>query len=114
MVKKKIINTSKVKLKKGDTVVVQNGTDKNKKGKILQVLRKENKVLIQGVNVRTKHVKAKKQGQESGIIKSESAINISKVSYFCDKCDRGVKLGTKLLENGEKFRVCRKCGEEKK
>lgn len=112
MVKKNIINTSKVKLKQGDTVIVQNGTDKSKKGKVLQVLRKENKVLVKGINIRTKHVKAKKQGQESGIIKSESAINISKVNYFCEKCQKGVKLGTKILENGDKSRVCRKCGEE--
>ncbi len=112
MVKKNIINTSKVKIKQGDTVVVLNGTDKNKKGKVVEVLRKENKVLVKGINIRTKHVKAKKQGQESGIIKSESAINISKVNYFCAKCDKGVKLGSKILANGEKTRVCRKCGEE--
>ena len=99
-------------VKEGDTVIVLGGTDKNKKGKVIEVIRKENKVVVQGVNVRTKHVKAKKQGQESGIIKSESSINISKVNYFCPKCEKGVKLGTKVLENGEKTRICRKCGEE--
>lgn len=114
MVKKNKINTSKVKLKKGDTVVVLNGTDKNKKGKVMEVLRKENKVVVKDINIRTKHVKAKAQGQESGIIKSENAINVSKVNYFCDKCDKAVRLGTKILKNGDRVRICKKCGEEVK
>ena len=108
--KKKEINTSKVKLKIGDNVIVNNGVEKGKKGKILSVLRKDNKVIVQGINVRTKHVKAKKQGQEAGIIKSESAINISKVNYFCPKCEKGVKTGVKT-EDGKRARFCRKCNE---
>lgn len=108
--KKKEINTSKIKLRIGDTVIVNNGVEKGKSGKILSVLKKENKVVVQGINIRTKHVKARKQGQESGIIKSESALNISKVNYLCPKCEKGVKLGTKI-ENGKKVRFCRKCNE---
>ena len=113
MVKKKIINTSKVKLKKDDMVVVQNGTDKGKKGKVLQVLRKDNKVVVQGVNVRTKHVKAKKQGQESGIIKREKPIHASKANYYCEKCEKGVRLGIKVETDGKKTRFCKKCNEIK-
>ena len=108
--KKKEINTTKVKLRIGDTVIVNNGTEKGKKGKVLSVLKKENKVVVQGINVRTKHVKAKKQGQESGIIKRESAINVSKVNYFCPKCEKGTKIGIKI-EDGKRTRICRKCKE---
>ncbi len=104
---------AKTKLKKGDTVIVNNGTEKGKKGTILSVLRKEQKVVVQGINIRTKHVKPRKQGQESGIIKRECPIAISKVSYYCDSCDKGVKLGINIAEDGTKTRFCRKCKEVK-
>ena len=108
---KNIKNESKIKLRVDDTVIVNSGVDKGKKGKILKVLRADNKVIVQGVNVRTKHVKPRKQGQESGIIKVESPIHVSKVNYFCTKCEKGVKLGTKVVD-GKRIRVCRKCNTE--
>lgn len=108
---KKVKNESKIKLRVNDTVIVNTGVDKGKKGKILKVLRADNKVIVQGVNVRTKHVKPRKQGQESGILKVESPINISKVSYYCAKCEKGVKLGIKVVD-GKRVRVCRKCNTE--
>ena len=108
---KNIKNEAKIKLRVDDTVIVNTGVDKGKKGKILKVLRADNKVVVQGVNVRTKHVKPRKQGQESGIIKVESPIHVSKVNYFCTKCEKGVKLGTKVVD-GKRIRVCRKCNTE--
>ena len=108
---KKIKNESKIKLRVGDNVIVNTGVDKGKKGKILKVLKADNKVIVQGVNVRTKHVKPRKQGQESGILKVESPVNISKVNYYCAKCEKGVKLGIKEVD-GKKIRVCRKCNTE--
>ena len=104
---------SKLKLKKGDTVIVNTGSEKGKKGEIIKVDRKNGKVLVKGINVRTMHVKAKKQGQESGIIKRECPINASKVSFYCDKCEKGVRLGIKVLEDGAKQRFCKKCEEVK-
>ncbi len=104
---------AKIKLKKGDKVIVNTGSEKGKKGKILKVDKKSGKVLVEGINVRTKHVKAKKQGQESGIIKSENPIAVSKVNFYCDKCGKGVKLGIKIDENGKKARFCKKCQEIK-
>lgn len=103
---------TKLKIKKGDTVIVNTGKDAGKKGKVLAVLVKENKVLVEGVNIRTKHVKARKQGEESGIVKSEAPINASNVNIFCEKCNKGVKVAVKVSENGEKTRVCKKCQEE--
>lgn len=104
---------AKMKLKKGDMVIVNTGAEKGKKGKILNVDRKTGKVLVEGINVRTKHVKPTKQGQESGIIKRECPINVSKVSFYCDKCDKGVRLGIKVAEDGTKTRFCKKCEEIK-
>lgn len=103
----------KTKLKKGDTVIVNSGSEKGKKAEIVSVDRKNQKVLLKGINVRTKHVKAKKQGQESGIIKRECPINISKVNFYCEKCEKGVKLGIKIDEDGNKTRFCKKCQEIK-
>ena len=104
---------AKMKIKKGDTVVVTSGSEKGKKGDVIAVSAKENKVIVKGVNIRTKHAKARKQGQESGIIKRECPIHASKVAFYCDKCDKGVKLGIKVEEDGKKVRFCKKCQEVK-
>ncbi|MEG1008373.1 MAG: 50S ribosomal protein L24 [Clostridia bacterium] len=102
-----------VKLKKNDTVIVNSGVEKNKKGKIISIDIKNNRVLVQGINIRTMHVKPKKQGQESGIIKREKPINMSKVNFYCDKCEKGVKLGIKVDSDKNKTRFCKKCNEIK-
>lgn len=110
--KKNVVNTSKVKLRVGDIVILDvKNKEERKKGKVLSVLRKENKVLVEGINVRTRHVKPRRQGEESGIIKREAPVNVSKVSYYCPKCERGTKLGIKIVD-GKRIRFCRKCKEE--
>lgn len=101
-----------IHVKKGDTVVVNAGVDKGKKGKILEVSPKNNKVIVEGINLRTKHVKPKRQGEPGGIIKSEVAINASKVNPLCSKCGKGVRIKMSVKKDGSKVRVCAKCGEE--
>ena len=81
---KNIKNEAKIKLNVDDNVIVNTGVDKGKKGKILKVLRADNKVVVQGVNVRTKHTKPRRQGEQGGIVKVESPIHVSKVNYYCD------------------------------
>ncbi|NLJ98453.1 MAG: 50S ribosomal protein L24 [Tissierellia bacterium] len=98
-------------VKNGDTVIVISGKDKGKKGKVLKVNPKENKVIVEGINMLTKHMKAQGPGQEGGIISQEGAINASKVMYYCEKDETGVRVGSKFLEDGSKVRVCKKCGE---
>ena len=98
-----------MKIKKGDTVKVLSGNDKGKTGEVLEVIPKTQKVIVKGVNVRKKHVKARKQGDESVIISVECAIHSSKVNVVCPKCGKAVKVGYKM-EKDEKVRVCRKCG----
>ncbi|WP_073342980.1 50S ribosomal protein L24 [Caldanaerobius fijiensis] len=100
-----------VHVKKGDMVVVISGDDKGKKGKILKAFPKTGKVLVEGVNIVTKHQKPRPGIQQAGIIHEEAPINSSKVMLFCPNCNRGVRYKTEILENGEKIRVCKKCNE---
>lgn len=102
-----------MRIKKGDNVQVLSGNDKGKTGEVLTVIPKEDKIIVKSVNVRKKHVKAKKQGEESGIIPVECAIPVSKVNIVCPKCGKATKIGYNIKENG-KVRVCKKCGAELK
>ena len=98
-------------IKTGDTVIVLSGDDKGAKGKVIAVSPKEGKVLVEQVNVIHKHVKARKQGAESGIIDAEGAIYASKVALYCDACKKGVRV-KHVEKDGKKIRVCAKCGKE--
>jgi len=106
---------AKVHVKKGDTVYVLNGKDGGKKGKVLSVSPsedpKDNKVLVEGVNIVTKHVKPKQGMRQGGLVHQESPINASKVMLICSKCNKPTKVGHKFLDNGAKARFCKKCGE---
>ena len=101
-------------VKTGDTVVVIAGVkdkDKSKKGKILKVFNKDERVIVEGVNLRKKHMKASGENQQSGIIEQEGSIHASNVLLYCDKCKKGVRTGHKILADGSKVRFCRSCGE---
>ena len=100
-----------MKIKKGDTVQVLSGNDKGKKGEVLEVIPKDSKVVVKGVNVRKKHIKPRKQGEEGGIIPVECAINSSKVNVVCPKCGKSTRVEYKV-ENDKKVRTCKKCGAE--
>ena len=100
-----------MKIKKDDKVTVLSGKDKGKQGKILSADPKAMKVVVEGVNVATKHQKPMKQGQEGGIIKVETPIYASKVQLVCPKCDKGTRVAFKIAD-GKKTRVCKHCGAE--
>lgn len=100
-----------MKIKTNDKVIVISGKDKGKTGKVMSADPKGMKVIVEGVNVATKHQKPRKQGQDGGIIKVETPIYVSKVALFCDKCGKGVRAGYKFVD-GKKVRICRKCGAE--
>lgn len=101
----------KVHVRKNDTVVVISGKDKGKTGEVLKVFPKTGKVLVKGVNIVKKHQKATRNQAESAIIEREAAINSSKVMLYCTKCKTATRISNKLLEDGAKVRVCKKCGE---
>ena len=98
-------------IKKNDTVIVLSGKDKGVKGKVLVAMPAENKVIVEKVNVATCHTKARKQGETGGIVKKETPIRACKVALYCEKCEKGVRVGYKV-EDGKKTRICRKCGAE--
>ena len=103
---------SKVHVKTGDKVVVINGRDRGKQGKVLQVSPSEGKVIVEGVNIVSKHVKPRKMGEAGGIIKAESALYADKVQLICPKCGRPTRVGHMIDDKGKKVRVCKKadCG----
>ena len=103
-----------MKIKTGDTVMVMTG-DKNgsrgKTGKVLAVSPKERKVIVEGLNMVSKHMKPKKAGDPSGIVQAESAIYACKVMPVCPKCNKATRVGHKI-EGDKKVRVCKHCGAE--
>ena len=98
-----------MKIKKGDTVQVLSGNDKGKTGEVLEVIPKLQRVIVKGINIRKKHVKPRKQGEEGGIIPVECSIHSSKVNVVCSKCNKATRVGM-VKEGKDKVRVCKKCG----
>ena len=99
-------------IKKDDLVVVLSGKDKGKQGKVLAVLPSESKVIVEGVNIATKHKKPTSQTDQGGIVKKEAPIYACKVQRVCPKCNKPTRPAHKMLEGGKKVRVCKKCGAE--
>ncbi len=104
---------SKMNIKVGDTVKILTGDaeDSNQTGKVLEVSHSEGKVIVEKHNIVTKHVKPRKAGDPSGIIKAESAIYACKVQLVCPKCKKQTRVGHKIVD-GKKVRVCAKCKAE--
>ncbi len=96
-------------VKKNDTVVVLSGKDKGKQGKVLSVDPKAGKVVVEKINVASRHQKPRKQGEEGGIIKMETPIYACKVMVVCPKCGKPTRVAHKL-DGDKKVRVCKKCG----
>lgn len=100
---------NKVHVKTGDEVIVLNGKYRGQKGKVLQVAPSEGKVIVEGINIITKHVKPRKMGEAGGLVKAESALYASKVQLVCPKCGKPTRVGHEIDKNGKKMRVCKKC-----
>ena len=101
---------TKLHVKKGDNVMIISGDDKGKKGKILEVSIKEQKVIVEGCNIVTKHVKPKRQGQVGGLVKAEGAIHACKVQLIDPKSGKPTRVGKKIVD-GKKERVSKSSGE---
>ena len=103
--------SKKVHVKTGDTVMVINGKDRGKTGKVMQVAPSEGKVIVEGINMATKHTKARRPGETGGIIHQEAPIYACKVMLSCPKCGEKTRVGYKILADGTKSRMCKKCME---
>ena len=100
-----------MKIKKEDMVLVVVGKDKGKKGKVRQVMSKDNVLVVEGVNIIKRHMKPRAQARQAGIIEREAPIQISNVMLICSKCGKPVRVQSKILEDGKRVRVCGKCDE---
>ena len=101
----------KVHVKTGDTVVVLSGKERGKKGKVLAVSPKEGKVIVEGINMVSKHVKPRRMGEQGGIVKAEGAMYACKVQLVCPHCEKSTRVSHKISEDGTKSRICKKCGK---
>jgi large subunit ribosomal protein L24 len=97
-------------LKKGDTVTVIAGKDKGKSGKILKTIREKNRVIVEKLNMVKRHQRPDAKGK-GGIVEKEGSIHISNVMLLCNKCNKSVRAGFKLLDDGKKARICKACNE---
>ena len=101
---------SKMKIKKGDRVIVTTGRDKGKTGDVLKMLPKDDRVLVQGVNMTKRHQRAT-QGSAGGIVEMEASIHVSNLAHIDPKDDKPTKVGFKVLEGGNKVRFAKRSGE---
>ena len=102
----------KLHIKKNDTVVVLAGEDKGKTGKVLKVLVKEERAVVEGINIVSKSTKPSAQNPQGGIVKQEAPIHISNLSLVDPKSGKATRVGIKVTEDGKKVRIAKKSGEE--
>ena len=102
---------TKLHIRAGDLVVVLTGKDKGKRGKVMSALPEKGQAVVEGVNIATRHVKPRRQGEPGGITKQEVPMRASKLMRVCPKCNKPTRFGHKVLPDGNKGRACKKCGE---
>lgn len=102
---------NKLHVKRGDSVIVIAGKNKGSKGKIMTAIPKDNRVIVDGVNMIIRHTKPKQQGQQGGRVEREAPINASNVMLVCGKCNKATRVGH-VIKDGKSVRVCKKCGSD--
>ena len=100
-----------MKVRKNDTVVVIGGKDRGKKGKVRRALPEKESVVVEGLNMIKRHSRAGRAARQAGIIELEAPLHVSKVMLVCDKCNKPTRVGSRVLEDGKKVRICRSCQE---
>jgi large subunit ribosomal protein L24 len=100
-----------MKIRKNDTVLVITGKDKGKKGKIRFAFPKDNKIVVEGINMVKRHTKPAGQQRPGGIVEREAPMAAANVMFFCNKCNHPSRLGHRFLSDGKKVRICRSCQE---
>ena len=99
------------RVRKDDTVVAISGKDKGKQGTVIAISPKKGKVMVKGLAIKTRHVKARRQGEVSGIKKEEGYLDISKVMPVCSSCKAPTRVASKILDTGKRVRICNSCKE---
>jgi len=101
----------KLHVKKGDLVLVIAGKDRGKSGKVIRVMPKKEAVIVERLNMVKRHLRPSPTTGKGGIVEKEAPIHVSNVQTLCGKCNRPTRVGHRILEDGTKVRVCKKCGE---
>ncbi|MBM2809375.1 MAG: ribosomal protein [Chloroflexi bacterium] len=99
------------RIKRDDTVELQKGRDRGKRGKVRRLIPKEGRAIVVDVNVMKKHMKPGQQARQAGIIDIEAPIRLANLALVCDKCGMATRVGFRMLEDGTKGRFCKSCGE---
>ncbi len=100
-----------MKIKKSDKVKIIAGKDKGKEGKVLEVFPEERKITVEGLNLAVKHMRPRRGGEKGQRIQFPVPLRASNVMLICSKCNKMTRVGYKILENGKKVRMCKKCKE---
>ena len=100
-----------MQIRKNDSVMVIGGKERGKTGKVLRVIPKKDAVIIERVNLVKRHSKPRGPQQPGGIVEKEAQIRASNIMIMCDKCNAPVRVGRKILTDGQRIRICRRCGE---
>ena len=100
-----------MKIRKNDTVLVITGRDRGKKGKVRFAYPKDNRLIVEGINMVKRHTKAAGEGRPGGIVDREAPISAASVMFLCSKCNHPTRVGYRFLDDGKKVRVCRACQE---
>ena len=100
-----------MQIRKNDSVIVIGGRERGKTGKVLRVVPDKDAVIIERLNIVKRHTKPRGPQQPGGIVEKEAAIHASNIMILCDKCNAPVRVGHKILADGQKIRICRRCNE---
>lgn len=100
-----------MKLKKGDTVLVIAGKDRGRAAKIIKSIPKEGRILVEGINLKSRHVRPKRQGEKGQVVKLPASFSASNVKFICPQCGKASRLGY-TIAGGKKSRFCKKCNAE--
>ncbi len=102
---------NKIRIKKGDTVLVTSGKEKGKRGKILHVSPSSNKAIVEAVNMASHHERPSRVNPQGGVLQKEAPLHVSNLMLVCPKCGRATRVGVTIFDDGTKARVCKKCSE---
>lgn len=100
-----------MKIRKGDTVLIISGKDRGRKGKVLRTFPKRERILVEGINLRKKHLRPRRAGEKGQIVEIAAPIHVSNIKIICSKCGKATRVGYKIEEK-KKYRICKKCGQE--
>lgn len=98
-----------MKIKQGDSVKILLGKDRGRTGTVLKTYPKTLKVLVEGLNLYKKHIKARRKGEEGGIVTKPRPLLVSKMALLCPNCQKATRVGIQTTEDGKKYRLCKKC-----